>query len=236
MIWDKENETRSREDLGRLQLERLQNILNWAYDKIPFYQEKFNQAGLEPTKFKQVEDLHHFPFTTKDDLRANFPFGLFAVPLRKVVRVHASSGTTGQVTVVGYTRDDIELWSEVMARTMASCGTTEEDVVHNAYGYGLFTGGLGVHYGAEKIGATVIPMSGGNTKRQIKVMEDFGSTVLTATPSYTLHMAEVAEEMGIDFKALKLKSGAFGAEPWSESMRVELKKKLNLDPFDIYGS
>jgi phenylacetate-CoA ligase len=216
-------------------LERLQNILSWVYNKVPFYQEKFNQAGLNPARLKKLEDLSYFPFTTKDDLRANFPFGLFAVPLKKVVRVHASSGTTGQVTVVGYTRGDIELWSEVMARTMASCGTTEEDVVHNAYGYGLFTGGLGVHYGAEKVGATVIPMSGGNTKRQIKVMADFGSTVLTATPSYTLHMAEVAEEMGIDFKALKLKSGAFGAEPWSESMRVELKKKLNLDPFDIYG-
>lgn len=221
--------------MGKLQLERLQNILNWAYDRIPFYREKFNQASLDPAKLKKLEGLSFFPFTTKDDLRANFPFGLFAVPLRKVVRVHASSGTTGQVTVVGYTRDDIELWSEVMARTMASCSTTEEDVVHNAYGYGLFIGGLGIHYGAEKIGATVIPMSGGNTKRQIKVMEDFGSTVLTATPSYSLHMAEVAEEMGIDFKALKLKSGAFGAEPWSESMRVELKKKLNLDPFDIYG-
>lgn len=235
MIWDRENETRPRESLERLQLERLQNILSWVYNKVPFYQEKFNQAGLNPARLKKLEDLSYFPFTTKDDLRANFPFGLFAVPLKKVVRVHASSGTTGQVTVVGYTRGDIELWSEVMARTMASCGTTEEDVVHNAYGYGLFTGGLGVHYGAEKVGATVIPMSGGNTKRQIKVMADFGSTVLTATPSYTLHMAEVAEEMGIDFKALKLKSGAFGAEPWSESMRVELKKKLNLDPFDIYG-
>jgi phenylacetate-CoA ligase len=235
MIWNKEYECLPRKKLEELQLERLKKIVNWVFERIPFYRSLYEKEGINPNKISSLSDLKHLPFTEKDDLRKAFPFGMFAVPLSEVVRVHASSGTTGQQTVVGYTRNDIETWSEVMARTMASCGTTSEDIVHNAYGYGLFTGGLGVHYGAEKIGATVIPMSGGNTKRQVLVMRDFGSTVLTCTPSYALYMSEVAEEMGIDFKALKLKSGAFGAEPWSESMRVEIEKKLNLEPFDIYG-
>ncbi len=235
MIWNKEYECLSRKKLEELQLERLKKILNWVFERIPFYRSLYEREGLNSDKISSLSDLKHLPFTEKDDLRKAFPFGMFAVPLSEVVRVHASSGTTGQQTVVGYTRNDIETWSEVMARTMASCGTTSEDIVHNAYGYGLFTGGLGVHYGAEKIEATVIPMSGGNTKRQVLVMRDFGSTVLACTPSYALYMSEVAEEMGINFKALKLKSGAFGAEPWSESMRVEIEKKLNLEPFDIYG-
>lgn len=235
MIWNKEYECLPRKKLEELQIERLKKIVKWVFERIPFYRSLYEKEGINPDKISSLSDLKHLPFTEKDDLRKAFPFGMFAVPLSEVVRVHASSGTTGQQTVVGYTRNDIETWSEVMARTMASCGTTSEDIVHNAYGYGLFTGGLGVHYGAEKIGATVIPMSGGNTKRQVLVMRDFGSTVLTCTPSYALYMSEVAEEMGIDFKALKLKSGAFGAEPWSESMRVEIEKKLNLEPFDIYG-
>lgn len=235
MIWNKEYECLPRKKLEELQLERLKSIVNWVFERIPFYRNLYEKEGISSDKISSLSDLKHLPFTEKDDLRKAFPFGMFAVPLSEVVRVHASSGTTGQQTVVGYTRRDIETWSEVMARTMASCGTTSEDIVHNAYGYGLFTGGLGVHYGAEKIGATVIPMSGGNTKRQVLVMKDFGSTVLTCTPSYALYLSEVAEEMGIDFKALKLKSGAFGAEPWSENMRVEIEKKLNLEPFDIYG-
>jgi phenylacetate-CoA ligase len=235
LIWNKEYECLPRKKLEELQIERLKKIVKWVFERIPFYRSLYEKEGINPDKISSLSDLKHLPFTEKDDLRKAFPFGMFAVPLSEVVRVHASSGTTGQQTVVGYTRNDIETWSEVMARTMASCGTTSEDIVHNAYGYGLFTGGLGVHYGAEKIGATVIPMSGGNTKRQVLVMRDFGSTVLTCTPSYALYMSEVAEEMGIDFKALKLKSGAFGAEPWSESMRVEIEKKLNLEPFDIYG-
>jgi phenylacetate-CoA ligase len=235
MIWNKEYECLPRRKLEELQLERLKKILNWVFGRIPFYRKLFEEKRVDLDKISSLSDLKHLPFTEKADLRKAFPYKMFAVPLSEVVRIHASSGTTGQQTVVGYTRRDIETWSEVMARTMASCGTTSDDIVHNAYGYGLFTGGLGIHYGAERVGATVIPMSGGNTKRQILVMKDFGSTVLTCTPSYALYMAEVAEEMGIDFKALKLKSGAFGAEPWSESMRVEIEKKLNLEPFDIYG-
>jgi phenylacetate-CoA ligase len=190
---------------------------------------------VKPEDLKTLEDLKQFPFTTKDDLRSAYPYDMFAVPLKKIVRVHASSGTTGQVTVVGYTKNDIETWSNLMARTLTACGVTEDDIVQNAYGYGLFTGGLGFHYGAEKIGATVIPMSGGNTKRQVRVMKDFGTTVLTCTPSYSLYLAEVAEEEGIDISSLKLRVGIFGAEPWSEEMRKEIELKLNLRAHDIYG-
>ncbi|HEY5766146.1 MAG TPA: phenylacetate--CoA ligase, partial [Candidatus Deferrimicrobiaceae bacterium] len=182
-----------------------------------------------------IGDLSRLPFTTKEDLREHYPFGMFAVPMERVVRIHASSGTTGKPTVVGYTRRDIELWAEVMARTLSCGGTTRSDVVHNAYGYGLFTGGLGAHYGAERIGAAVIPVSGGNTKRQIMLMQDFGSTILLCTPSYALNLVEVMAEEGIDPAGLALKCGLFGAEPWSESMRGEIERKLHLSALDIYG-
>lgn len=235
MIWDKKNECMPVSELRKLQLERLKDTVKRVWESVPFYQQKFREAGLSPQSIRSLDDLQRLPFTVKDDLRAAYPFGMFACPLKEIVRIHASSGTTGQVTVVGYTRNDVSTWAELMARTLACADTGSEDVVHNAYGYGLFTGGLGIHYGAERIGASVIPMSGGNTKRQIMVMVDFGSTVLTCTPSYALYMAEVAEEMGVDFKSLKLKSGAFGAEPWSDSMRREIEEKLNLSAIDIYG-
>lgn len=235
MIWNEKAEKMPRSELEELQLERLSSLLKRAYERQSFYRKKFDQAGLEP-EIKSLKDLKNFPFTEKDDLRAHYPFNFFAVPLNEVVRVHASSGTTGQITVVGYTKNDIDLWSELMARTLASCNTTSEDIVQNAYGYGLFTGGLGFHYGAERLGAMVIPISGGNTKRQVMIMNDFGTTVLTCTPSYALHLGEVAEELGYDPpNDFRLKSGVFGAEPWSEQMRSEIENKLGLEAFDLYG-
>lgn len=235
MFWDEHYEAMKREELESLQFRRLKRTLERVYNKIPFYKKKFDEAGLSIEAVKSLNDLEKIPFTIKDDLRDNYPYGLFAESLDDVVRIHASSGTTGQVTVVGYTARDVENWAELVARCLVSYGASREDVVHVAYGYGLFTGGLGLHYGAERIGATVIPMSGGNTKRQVQVMKDFGSTILCCTPSYALYMAEVAEDVGINFKALKLKAGAFGAEPWSESMRREIEGKLNLNAYDIYG-
>lgn len=235
MFWDEHYEAMKREELESLQFRRLKRTLERVYNKIPFYKKKFDEAGLFIEAVKSLNDLEKIPFTIKDDLRDNYPYGLFAESLDDVVRIHASSGTTGQVTVVGYTARDVENWAELVARCLVSYGASREDVVHVAYGYGLFTGGLGLHYGAERIGATVIPMSGGNTKRQVQVMKDFGSTILCCTPSYALYMAEVAEDAGINFKALKLKAGAFGAEPWSESMRREIEGKLNLNAYDIYG-
>lgn len=235
MIWDEEFETLPREALEALQLKRLQNIVERVYATVPFYRRKFDEAGIRPSHIKSLKDLKYLPFTTKADLRDNYPFGLFAVPMEQVVRIHASSGTTGKQTVVGYTRRDINTWAELMARSLAAAGTQKNDIVHNAYGYGLFTGGLGVHYGAEKLGASVIPISGGNSKRQIIIMRDFGSTVLTCTPSYALYLAETAAEMGIDIKKLKLRIGIFGAEPWSERMREEIERKLGLQAIDIYG-
>ena len=235
MIWDNEFETLPREALSALQSKRLRDLAGRVFASVPFYRNKFGEAGCKADDIRGLGDLEHLPFTTKDDLRETYPFGLFAVPMEWVVRVHASSGTTGKPTVVGYTRRDIDTWAELMARTLACGGTTKGDVVHNAYGYGLFTGGLGAHYGAEKIGATVIPVSGGNTKRQIMLMQDFGSTILLCTPSYALNLAEVMEEEGIDPAALRLKCGLFGAEPWSESMRGEIEKKLKISALDIYG-
>lgn len=235
MIWDEEFETLPREALEALQLKRLQNIVERVYATVPFYRRKFDEVGIKPSHIKSLRDLKYLPFTTKADLRDNYPFGLFAVPMEQVVRIHASSGTTGKQTVVGYTRRDINTWAELMARSLAAAGTQKNDIVHNAYGYGLFTGGLGVHYGAEKLGASVIPISGGNSKRQIIIMRDFGSTVLTCTPSYALFLAETAAEMGIDIKKLKLRIGIFGAEPWSERMREEIERKLGLQAIDIYG-
>ena len=219
MIYDIRHETMPREDLESLQLRRLQASLERAYAMVPFYRKRFQEAGITPGQIRSLADLKNVPFTTKQDLRDNYPFGMFAVPMDMVVRIHASSGTTGKPTVVGYTARDIEMWAELMARSLAAGGANRGDIVHNAYGYGLFTGGLGAHYGAEKLGASVIPVSGGNTKRQVLIMKDFKPTILTCTPSYALHLAEAAEEMGVSFADLHFKAGVFGAEPWSENMR-----------------
>jgi len=235
MLFEEEFETLPREALEALQLKRLVATAERVYATVPFYKKKFDEAGIKPSDLKSLKDLRRLPFTNKIDLRDNYPFGLFAVPMEQVVRIHASSGTTGKSTVVGYTRRDINTWAELMARSLAAAGAHKNDIIHNAYGYGLFTGGLGVHYGAEKLGASVIPISGGNSKRQIVIMQDFGSTVLTCTPSYALFLAETADEMGVDFKKLKLKVGIFGAEPWSEKMRDEIERKLNIQAIDIYG-
>ncbi len=235
MIFNEEFETLPRPALEALQLKRLQDVTRRVYERVPFYKKKFDAAGIKPGDVKSLDDLKNLPFTVKQDLRDNYPFGLFTLPMEDVVRIHASSGTTGKATVVGYTKKDIELWAELMARTLSAAGATKHDIVHNAYGYGLFTGGLGIHYGAERLGASVIPISGGNTKRQIMIMNDFGSTILACTPSYALFMAEVAQEVGVDFKKMKLRAGVFGAEPWSNKMRLEIEKKLNIDAVDIYG-
>lgn len=235
MIWNEEYETMPREALEAIQLKRLQNVVERVYAAVAPYRKKMDDAGVKPSDIKTLDDLRRLPFTTKDDLRDNYPFRMFAVPLERIVRVHASSGTTGKPTVVGYTKRDIDTWAELMARTLTCAGVHRGDIVHNAYGYGLFTGGLGFHYGAERLGATVIPISGGNTKRQIMIMRDFGSTVLTCTPSYALNIAEVIKDSGIDPSELKLRVGIFGAEPWSDRMREEIEKKLGIDAIDIYG-
>lgn len=235
MIWNEEFETLPREALEALQLKRLQHQIERVSAAVPYYRNKMTEAGVKPSDIKNLKDLRKLPFTTKEDLRLNYPFGLFAVPFERVVRIHASSGTTGKPTVVGYTKRDIDSWAELMARTLSCGGAHQGDVVHNAYGYGLFTGGLGAHYGAEKLGAAVIPISGGNSKRQIMIMQDFGSTVLMCTPSYALNLADVMKEMNVDPASLKLRVGLFGAEPWSENMREEIQKRLNLKAIDIFG-
>jgi phenylacetate-CoA ligase len=224
-----------REEMQKLQSERLIKTVKRVYHNVPYYRAKMQEKGVEPGDIKDIGDLSKLPFTYKQDLRDNYPYGLFAVPLSEIVRIHASSGTTGKKTVVGYTRNDLEKWSEVMARTLASAGATKESVIQVAYGYGLFTGGLGAHYGAEKIGASVIPISGGNTKLQLEIMKDFGTTHLACTPSYALYMAEELEESGIKLSDLKLKGGVFGAEPWSEAMRDEIERRLGILAIDIYG-
>jgi len=235
MIWNDDFETLPREALESLQLKRLHQTVERVYATVPFYRDAFNKAGIKPADIKSLADLQRLPFTLKQDMRDNYPYGLFAVPLEQIVRIHASSGTTGKPTVVGYSRRDIDNWTELMARSFVAAGTHRGDIIHNAYGYGLFTGGLGAHYGAERVGASVIPMSGGNTKKQLMIMQDFGSTVLTCTPSYSLYLAEVAAEEGIDIRKLKLKVGILGAEPWSEKMRQEIEAKLNIKAIDIYG-
>jgi phenylacetate-CoA ligase len=235
MIYDIEYETMPREALEAIQFRRLKATLDRGYASVPFYRKQFEAAGLTPGDIQCLQDLQRLPFTTKQDLRDNYPFGMFAVPMENVVRIHASSGTTGQPTVVGYTARDVDTWASLMARSLMAGGATRGDIIHNAYGYGLFTGGLGAHYGAEKLGASVIPVSGGNTKRQVVIMKDFGPTILTATPSYALHLAEVADEMGVSFRDLKFKYGIFGAEPWSENMRGDIEEKLGLVAVDIYG-
>lgn len=234
-IWNPHFETMSREDMRQVQSERLRDAVERVYYNVPYYREKMQREGLGPEHIKSVDDLSKLPFTVKQDLRDNYPFGLFAVPMSEIIRVHASSGTTGKPTVVGYTRADIGIWSEVMARTLTSAGAGKNDFIQIAYGYGLFTGGLGVHYGGEKIGASVIPISGGNTRRQLQLMEDFGSTVLACTPSYAAYLAEAIEESGIKREDLKLRIGVFGAEPWTENMRREIEKRLQIKAIDIYG-
>ena len=234
-MWSPEYESMSRQRLEELQLKRLKATVERIYQNVPFYREKMKTQGIKPEDLQTLADLKYFPFTTKEDLRENYPFGLFATDMDEVVRIHASSGTTGRMTVVGYTKKDINTWSEVMARSITCTGGGPRDRIQVSYGYGLFTGGLGVHYGAELVGATVVPVSGGNTKRQIQVMKDFGITILACTPSYALYMAETAEEMGIDLRTLPLKIGIFGAEPWTEQMRREIETKLGIKAYDIYG-
>ncbi|MCX7913524.1 MAG: phenylacetate--CoA ligase [Thermodesulfovibrionales bacterium] len=235
MIWNKEAECMPFKEREKLQLERLQSIVKKVYDNVPYYRKRFDEIGVKPEDIKSLKDIAKLPFTTKTDLREGYPFGMFAVPLNEIVEIHTSSGTTGKPVVAGYTKKDIEVWSEVMARALTMVGATKDDIIQNGYGYGLFTGGIGVHYGAQKIGATVIPISAGNTKRQLEVMVDFGSTILTCTPSYALHLAEVAEEAGITKKDIKLKAGCFGAEVWTEKMRDAIESKFNLTALNIYG-
>jgi phenylacetate-CoA ligase len=235
MIWNKSRECLSREDMRSLQGELLRELVERVYYNVPFYREKMQKAGLQPDDIKGIDDLHKLPFTTKQDLRDNYPFGLFAVPMTEIIRLHASSGTTGKPTVVGYTRKDLNTWSEVVARTMSCAGIGKNDIIQISYGYGLFTGGLGIHYGSEKIGAVVIPVSGGNTKRQLQLLQDFGSTALACTPSYALFLAEAIEEYGMKPEDLKLRVGIFGAEPWTENMRKEIEAKLRIKAIDIFG-
>jgi phenylacetate-CoA ligase len=233
--WEENRECMSRGDLEQLQLERLQSTIYRVTTHVPFYRNLFKEIKLDPDGFRSLSELRSLPFTTKNDLRQNYPYGLFAVPLRDVVRIHSSSGTTGMATVVGYTRNDIKTWSNLVARILTAAGVTKEDVIQIAFGYGLFTGGFGLHYGAERIGASVIPISSGNTKRQIQIMQDFKTTALVCTPSYALMIADTMLDMGINVSGLSLKWGLFGAEPWSEAMRAEINNKLNITSTDNYG-
>lgn len=235
MIWNPEYECIDREKLEDLQLKRLQTLIKWIYSEVPYYREKLIEAGVKPTDIRSLEDIEKLPFTTKDDLRDSYPFGMFAVPMENVVRVHSSSGTTGKPIVVGYTRADMNTWSELTARVAMAGGASAKDVAQMAFGYGLFTGGFGMHAGLERIGASVVPVSTGNTKRQIMLMQDFGTTVLICTPSYALHIAEVGEDMGIDFAQLLLRVGLFGAERCSEKMRREIETRLHISATDNYG-
>lgn len=230
-----EIETASREYLWALQSASLIKMVHNAYKHVPFYKQKFDEAGLEPGDIKTIDDIVKLPFTVKQDLRDNYPFGLFAVPKDQLVRIHASSGTTGKQTVVGYTQHDIDVWAEGAARALVAVGATKADSIHVSYGYGLFTGGLGLHYGAEKMGATAIPVSSGNTKRQVQILQDFGSDVLCCTPSYAMFIGETVNRMGIDPTTLPVRAGVFGAEPWSENMRRQIEKSLAIKAYDIYG-
>ncbi|HHX44240.1 MAG TPA: phenylacetate--CoA ligase [Chloroflexi bacterium] len=235
MIWNDEMECLPRPEMDALQLQRLQSRVRYAYERVPFYRDALNEAGIDPAGISCLADLQCLPFTRKNDFRDHYPFGLLAVPMDDVVRVHGSSGTTGKLTVVAYTQNDIGLWAEVMARTLTCGGVTRRDIVHIGYGYGLFTGGLGVHYGAERVGATVIPMSSGNTARQVMLLRDFGATAICCTPSYALFLAETAQEEGIDMRQSKLRVGFFGAEPWTDAMRREIEERLGIVALDIYG-
>jgi phenylacetate-CoA ligase len=228
-------ETMSREEIRSVQSERLQKLVKYEYTNVPHYREKMQEKGLLPGDIRSIDDLSKLPFTVKNDLRDTYPFGMFASPMEEIVRIHASSGTTGKRTVVGYTARDIDMWAECIARALMSNGVGRGDIVQVAYGYGLFTGGLGVHYGCEKLGASVIPISGGNTQRQIQTLVDFGTSVIACTPSYALYIAEEMENMGVTPKDLKLRVGVFGAEPWSQQMRLEIERRLGIKAVDIYG-
>ena len=235
MIWNEKAECMSESDKEALQLERLQMAVKRAYESVPYYKKRFDELGIKPEDIKTLKDIEKLPFTTKDDLRDAYPFGMFAVPRKEIVEVHTSSGTTGKPTVSGYTRGDLEIWAEVMARGLCMFGVTEDDIIQNTHGYGLFTGGFGVHYGAQKMGATVIPISTGQTKRQIEIMQDFGTSVMIFTPSYGLYLAEEIEEEGIDTKNMGFKAIGFGAEMWTEEMRQEIQKRFNAPAYNIYG-
>jgi phenylacetate-CoA ligase len=235
MIWNSEAECMSAEDTRALQLKRLQDVVKRAYENVPYYQKRFAEFNVEPEDIETLEDIEKLPFTTKTDLRDAYPFGMFAVPQDEIVEVHTTSGTTGKPTVSGYTRKDLDIWGEVMARALTMTGAKKSDRVQNSYGYGLFTGGMGAHYGGQKIGATVIPISAGNTRRQLEIMQDFETTILTCTPSYALYLAEVAENEGIDTEKLKLRAGCFGAEMWTEEMRKEIEKRLHIRAQNVYG-
>ncbi len=228
-------EVASRDEIEALQLERLKWSLAHAYENVPMYRERFDAAGVHPDDLHSLADLGKFPFTVKNDLRDNYPFGLFAVPRQQIARVHASSGTTGKATVVGYTRGDLDVWAEVVARSMRASGTRPGDVVHVAYGYGLFTGGLGAHYGAERLGATVVPVSGGQTRRQVTLIEDFGASTIMVTPSYMLNILEEYHRRGLDPRESPLEVGIFGAEPWTDAMRAEVEAAFDMHAVDIYG-
>lgn len=230
-----EIECASRDYLHAVQSARLIRMVKNAYEHVPFYKKKLDAIGLKPEDIHTIDDVRKLPFTVKTDLRDNYPFGLFAVPQSELVRIHASSGTTGKQTVVGYTRHDIDIWAEGAARALAAAGATKEDRIHVSYGYGLFTGGLGLHYGAEYMGATAIPVSSGNTKRQVQILQDFGSNFLCCTPSYAMFIGETVRDMGIDPKTLALRGGLFGAEPWTDNMRREIERLLDIKAYDIYG-
>jgi len=235
MYWEAVRECMNREDLEQLQLERLQSTLSRVYMNVPFYKRKFDELGIDPDDFRSLEDLTRLPFTTKEDLRNSYPYGMFAVPLREVVRIQASSGTTGMPTVVGYTKNDLKNWSNLVARILTAGGVTQNDIVQIAFDYGLFTGAFGLHYGAERLGASVIPISSGDTKRQVKLLQDFKTTALICTPTFALSIADTIIELGINVNALSLKYGLFGAEPWSEAMRLQLQEKLKIIATDNYG-
>jgi len=235
MIWNEKIECASRDEMDAIQTERLKKTVTNIYHNISFYRSKMQEKGLVPGDIKSIKDISKLPFTNKSDLRDNYPFGMFTVPMSEIVRVHASSGTTGKPTVVGYTRNDLQMWAEVVTRSLGMAGVHKNDIVQVAYGYGLFTGGLGMHYGTENLGATVIPISGGNTDKQILLMQDFGTTVIACTPSYALFLAETMNEMGVSPESLQLRVGIFGAEPWSENMRKEIEAKLKIKAIDIYG-
>ncbi|WP_019529472.1 phenylacetate--CoA ligase PaaK [Dasania marina] len=228
-------EKASIDELRSLQLQRMRKTLEHAYNNSPFYKAQFDEAGILPSDLKELNDLAKFPFTTKSDLRDNYPFGMFASPMDEVVRIHASSGTTGKPTVVGYTQNDIDTWADVVARSIRAAGGSRKDMLHVAYGYGLFTGGLGAHYGAERLGCTVIPMSGGQTEKQVQLIKDFNPNIIMVTPSYMLNLADEMERQGIDPHQLNLRVGIFGAEPWTDAMRKNLEQRLGIDALDIYG-
>lgn len=233
--WQKDIETMKRSELEALQLERLKHIVKYCYERVPFYQKRFDAIGLKPEDIKNFQDVEKIPFTTKDDIRDNYPFGLFAVPQKQIVRMHASSGTTGKPTVVGYTRNDLDTWSDLVARLCVAAGATDEDIAQISFGYGLFTGALGLHYGLEKLGASIVPASSGNTEKQVMLLKDFGATVLVATPSYALHIGEVARDMGYTPDDLKLRLGLFGSEGCTEEMRSAVEESLGIFATDNYG-